>query len=295
MNTVGGGYYADRARDEESWRLGEVLSVKRSPSTATLPLTGKVALVTGSSRHTGPVIATTLARAGAKTAIHYHMSRNQAEALVQELSAEGLETRAFGADGQRPDELRRMADEIIGHYGGVDILVNNLGPYDDTPFLRLPEVRWDWVLNTNLKAPYVLVQELAPGMIDRRWGRVINISAASAFIRSHSVYGLAKAALIHLTEALAVELAPYVTVNAIAPGQIEESELIDQLDPNYKRVLREESPLKRLVSRQEVADVIVLLSSDTFSAVTGVTFRMDAGWTLPKWDYNIGAVDYREA
>jgi NAD(P)-dependent dehydrogenase (short-subunit alcohol dehydrogenase family) len=98
-------------------------------------------------------------------------------------------------------------------------------------------------------------------------------------------------ALIYLTEALAVELAPHVTVNAIAPGQIEDSELIDQIDPNYKRILREESPLKRLVTRQQIADMIVLLCSDTFAAVTGATLRMDAGWTLPTWEYHVGAVE----
>jgi NAD(P)-dependent dehydrogenase (short-subunit alcohol dehydrogenase family) len=261
----------------------------------TQPLTGKVALVTASSRYTGAVIAATLARAGAKAAIHYHGSKERAEALVGGLRAEGLEASAFGADGQRPDELRRMADEIVQRYGGVDILVNNLGPYADTPFLKLPEAQWDWVLNTNLKAVYVLIQQLAPGMIERRWGRVVNISAASAFIRSHSIYGLAKAALIHLTEALAVELAPHVTVNAIAPGQIEDSELIDEIDPNYKRILREESPLKRLVTRQQIADMIVLLCGEPFAAMTGDTLRLDAGWTVPTWQYNIGAVEWKEA
>lgn len=261
----------------------------------TQPLSGKVALVTASSRYTGSVIAATLARAGARTAVHYYRSRDQAEALVQQLRDEGLEASAFGADGRKPEELRRMADQIIERYGGVDILVNNLGPYADTPFLELPEEQWDWILDTNLKAPYILVQKLAPGMIERGWGRVINISAASAFIRSHSVYGLAKAALIHLTEALAVELAPHVTVNAIAPGQIEDSELIDEIDPNYKRILREESPLKRLVTRQQIADFIVLLCAHpAFAAVTGQTFRMDAGWTIPTWEYHVGAVEWEE-
>jgi NAD(P)-dependent dehydrogenase (short-subunit alcohol dehydrogenase family) len=260
----------------------------------TQPLTGKVALITASSRYTGSVIAATLARAGAKTAIHYHRSQDEAEALAQKLRAEGLEARTFGADGRQPDELRRLASEIIQRYGGVDILVNNLGPYADTPFLKLPEAQWDWILDTTLKAAYVLVQKLAAGMIERGWGRVINISAASAFIRSHSIHGLAKAALIHLTETLAVELAPYVTVNAIAPGQIEDSELIDQIDPNYKRILREESPLKRLVTRQEIADMIVLLCVGPFACVTGQTLRMDAGWTLPTWEYRVGAVEWKE-
>jgi NAD(P)-dependent dehydrogenase (short-subunit alcohol dehydrogenase family) len=176
---------------------------------------------------------------------------------------------------------------------GVDVLVNNLGPYCDTPFLKLPEAQWDWILNTNLKAAYVLAQEFAPGMIERGWGRIVNISAASAFIRSHSVYGLAKAALIHLTESLAVELAPQVTVNAIAPGQIEDSELVDELDPNYKRILRDESPLKRLVTRQQIADLVLALCGETFATTTGHTFRPDSGWTIPTWQYTIGAVEYK--
>jgi NAD(P)-dependent dehydrogenase (short-subunit alcohol dehydrogenase family) len=258
------------------------------------PLTGKVALVTASSRYTGAAIAAALARAGAQMAIHYHASPDKAEALVQQLRSEGLEASAFSADGRQPDELRRMADDITQRYGGVDILVNNLGPYADTPFLKLAEAQWDWILDTNLKAAYVLVQKLAPAMIERGWGRVINISAASAFIRSHSIYGLAKSALIVLTEALAVELAPYVTVNAIAPGQIEDSELIDEIDPNYKRILREESPLKRLVTRREIADMIVLLCVGPFAGVTGQTIRMDAGWTVPTWEYHVGAVEWKE-
>jgi NAD(P)-dependent dehydrogenase (short-subunit alcohol dehydrogenase family) len=257
----------------------------------TKPLDGRVALVTASSRYTGSVIAATLAHAGACTAIHYHRSRKEAEALVRELRTEGLEAGAFGADGRRSADLRHLAGEVTDRYGGVDILVNNLGPYADTPFLELPEDQWDWILDTTLKAPYVLVQELAPGMMERGWGRIINIAAASAFIRSHSIHGLAKAALIHLTEALAVELAPHVTVNAIAPGQIEDSELIDEIDPDYKRVLRDESPLGRLVTRQEIADVIVQLCAGPFASLTGQTLRLDAGWTIPTWAYRIGAVE----
>jgi NAD(P)-dependent dehydrogenase (short-subunit alcohol dehydrogenase family) len=259
----------------------------------TTNLDGKVALVTASSRYTGAFMAAALARAGARTAIHYHDSKDKAEVLVAQLRAEGSKAVAHGADGENPAELRRMAAELRQQWGGVDVLVNNLGPYCDTPFLKLPEAQWDWIMNTNLKAPYVLAQEFAPGMIERGWGRIVNISAASAFIRSHSVYGLAKAALLHLTEALAVELAPHVTVNAIAPGQIEDSELVDELDPNYKRILREESPLKRLVTRQQIADLVLAMCGETFATTTGHTFRLDAGWTIPTWQYTIGAVEYK--
>ncbi|MBK8021168.1 MAG: SDR family oxidoreductase [Chloroflexi bacterium] len=257
------------------------------------PIAGKVALVTASSRYTGAHIAAALARAGAKTAIHYHGSKDTAEAVAERLRAEGCEVATFGADGGSAADLRRMAGEIRERWGGVDVLVNNLGPYVDTPFLKLPEAQWDWAIDTNLKAVYVLAQELAPGMLERGWGRIISISAASAFIRSHSVYGLAKAAVIHLTEALAVELAPHVTVNAIAPGQIEDSELVDEIDPNYKRILREEAPLKKLVTRDQIAGLVLALCGETFATTTGHTFRMDAGWTIPTWQYQIGAVEYK--
>jgi NAD(P)-dependent dehydrogenase (short-subunit alcohol dehydrogenase family) len=258
------------------------------------PIAGKVALVTASSRFTGAHIAAALARAGAKTAVHYNGSKDEADKLVAQLRADGCDAAAFRADGGIAADLRQMADAITARWGGVDILVNNLGPYADTPFLQLPEAQWDWIMNTNLKAVYVLAGALAPGMIARGWGRIINISAASAFIRSHSVFGLAKAAVIHLTEALAVELAPSVTVNAIAPGQIEDSELVNEIDPNYKRILRDESPLKQLVTRQQIAGLVLALCGETFATTTGHTFRMDAGWTIPTWQYQIGAVEYKE-
>lgn len=106
----------------------------------------KVALVIVSSRYIRAVIAATLARTGVKTAVHYHTSRDKAEAPVAKLRAEGLEASAFGADGRQPGELRCMAEEVIQHCGGVDILVNNLGPYCDTPFLKLPEAKAEMIL-----------------------------------------------------------------------------------------------------------------------------------------------------
>ena len=261
---------------------------------STQPLIGRSALVTASSRYTGAFIARAMARAGARIAIHYFGSKDKAEALAAQLTDEGCEVATFGADGRNAADLRRMAAEIKQQWGGVDILVNNLGPYSDVPFLELPEEQWDWIMNTNLKAPYVLAQEFGPGMIERGWGRVINISAASAFSYTHSIYGLSKAALLHLTAVLAGELAPHVTVNALAPGQIEDSELIDTIDPNYKRTLREQSPLKKLVTRQQIADVILALCGDMFETTTGQTIRMDAGWSIRSTSYDVGAVEFEE-
>jgi NAD(P)-dependent dehydrogenase (short-subunit alcohol dehydrogenase family) len=119
-------------------------------------------------------------------------------------------------------------------------------------------------------------------MRQRGWGRVILMSAGSAFIRAHSIYGLAKASVIHLTEALAVELGPEITVNAMAPGQIMESAAImDGFEPGFSEKAAAAAPLKRLVTRLEVAEMMGLIcASPAMRTVTGHTFVMDGGWRL---------------
>jgi NAD(P)-dependent dehydrogenase (short-subunit alcohol dehydrogenase family) len=115
------------------------------------------------------------------------------------------------------------------------------------------------------------------------WGRVINLSAVSAAVRNRSIYGLAKAALEILTEELALELAPQVTVNAIAPGQIRESlEDMAGYNPEWARTVTEKTPLGRLVTRQEVADMVTLLCTPAFDMITGATIHMDGGLRLPQ-------------
>jgi NAD(P)-dependent dehydrogenase (short-subunit alcohol dehydrogenase family) len=244
-------------------------------------LSGKVALVTGSSRNLGGDIAVALAGYGAQVAIHYNRSEEQARNVARRVAEKSGIAEVFQADVSSAQEVHRLAAHVLDRFGQVDILVNNVGPYSDIPFLKLPAEVWESVLNSGVKAAYVLAQVLAPGMKERGWGRIVNISAASAFVRVHSVYGLAKAALIHLTESLAVELAPEISVNAIAPGQIEESEEIDQLDPTYKARLREATPMRRLVTRSEIATTICLLCSGLMPSMTGQTLVLDGGWSLP--------------
>lgn len=243
--------------------------------------TGKVALVTGSSRNLGAAIAQTLARYGAQVAIHYVRGEEAAASTVQAIRDAGGDAHAFQADASVGTDVQRLAAEVLDHFGRVDILVNNVGPYADMPFAEMPEATWDRVMNSNIKAAYLLSGAVAPGMRERGWGRIVNLSAGSAFIRSHSVYGLAKAAMIHLTESLSVELAPEIQVNAISPGQIAESEEVDLIDPTYKQRLADATPLKRLVTRDEVARAVCLLSSDLFPTLTGHTLILDGGWSLP--------------
>lgn len=242
---------------------------------------GKVALVTGSSRNLGAAIAHRLSAQGATLAIHYHRDEEEARRVVEAVAEGGGHAEAFRADATDGAQVRALGQAVLARFGRIDILVNGVGPYADPPFTELTEADWDRVMDANLKAAYLLAQAAAPGMHEHGWGRIVNVSAGSAFIRVHSVYGLAKAGVRHLTEALAVELAPEVTVNAIAPGQIEDTPLIDVIAPGYKDALRAATPLRRLVTWDELSQLVVLLCSAPFDAMTGQTIAMDGGWAIP--------------
>lgn len=248
-------------------------------------LPGKVALVTGASRNLGPVIVTQLAHAGAAVALNCHPSdREEAARVARDLLGDGCQAQLFPADVSQPSEVHQMGEDILRELGGLDILVHCAGPWCVTPFVDLPEGDWDRIMDTNLKGAYLCSQIAVPSMRGRGWGRVIVISAGDAFIRTGSVYGLAKAGLIHFVESLAVQVAPEVTVNAIAPGQINESaEIISEIDPTYVERTVGYTPLGRLVTRKEVAQMVLLIcSSPTMSFITGHTFAMDGGWSLHK-------------
>jgi len=136
----------------------------------------------------------------------------------------------------------------------------------------------------NLKAAYLMAQAAAPGMKAAGWGRMINMAAGSAFIRNHGVYGLAKSAVILLTEALALELGPQITVNAVAPGQIAESGPdISAIDPTFVDRAIRHTPAGRLVTRQEVANLIAWLCSPAADLITGHTIPIDGGWRFNRF------------
>jgi NAD(P)-dependent dehydrogenase (short-subunit alcohol dehydrogenase family) len=174
-------------------------------STGDSAIQGKVALVTGSSSGAGVEIAREFGRLGAHVAVHCRSNLAAAEQVAAEIRRKGHSATAFRADLGIAAETRLLAAEVTRQLGTISILVNNAGPFAGTPFLELKEHEWDAVLAANLKAPFLLVQEMAAGMMQQGWGRVINIGATSALVRSHSVYGLAKAALVHLTECLALK------------------------------------------------------------------------------------------
>lgn len=247
-------------------------------------LGGHRALVTGASRNLGAEIATRLATAGAAVAVNYRVSRDEADAVVAllpEVGGGGGHC-AVGGDVADPADAARVVAESEQRLGGsVDILVNNVGPFASTPFVDLAAGDFDRVWNANVRATYLVTRAVALGMQKQTWGRVVNLAAVSAFVRNRSVYSLANAAIITLTEELAVELAPEVNVNAVAPGQIHESleELRDHV-PDWADLVIKATPKGRLVTRREIADIVVLLCSPLFDAVTGVTVPVDGGLRL---------------
>jgi NAD(P)-dependent dehydrogenase (short-subunit alcohol dehydrogenase family) len=242
-------------------------------------LKSKVALVTGASSGAGVDIARELARLGARVAVHYRQSRAGADDVVDAIRAAGGEAATFQADLAVSDDVRRLVAEVDGRLGPVSVLVNNAGPFADTAFRTLTERDWDYVMNTNLKSAFLTSQLVLAGMETLGWGRIVNLGATSAFVRSHSVYGLAKAALLHMTESMAVDFAPHVTVNAVVPSQIA-SARTDKM-PAYKAAAIAATPLKRLVTQPEIARMVALVCSPAFDFVTGRAIILDGGRSIP--------------
>lgn len=248
-------------------------------------LKGRVALVTGAFRNLGAVTAETLASYGANVIINdldLPGLGADRDALLKRIRAQGVEAAAITADLSKSGEVERLCREALKLFGHVDVLVNNAGPFNMEPYTQLSEPKWDLIMDVNLKAVYMTARELAPEMKKNGWGRIVNMCAGSAFIRNHNVYTLAKAGVQILTESLAVELGPEITVNAVAPGQIFESlPAIHEFDPTFGERYTARTPAKRLVTRAEIANIIALLCTPPFDMMTGMTLRMDGGAEIP--------------
>lgn len=246
-------------------------------------LAGKAALVTAGSRNLGSAVAVALAERGARVAVNYHSSQGEAEALLDRMPGSGHA--AVRGDAGSPDGVRAIVTEAREALGSpIQVLINNYGPFSMTPFAEMPEDEWDRIWDANVKVAYVAVRSVVPGMREAGWGRIVNLSAGSAYLRNHSIYTLSKESLLTLTEALAVELGPEINVYAVAPGQIAESaEDIAEFDPSFVERSIAATPIGRLVTRPEVAAIIAELCGPLFDAVTGVTIPVDGGWRLPRF------------
>lgn len=246
-------------------------------------LRGKVALVTGGNRGIGKAIATGFAEAGAAVAVVGRDEDKSAE-TVEELRAIGATAIAIKADVVERSELEAMVDTATEALGPIDVLVNNAGIGFHANALTLTDSDWRRAFDTNLDAVWMASQIVGRQMTARRTGSIINIGSISGFIINrpqwHSPYGITKAAVHHLTKSLAAEWASKgVRVNAIAPGYVK-TEIASTEYEDYRHYWRDEVPMQRYATPEEIAPTALLLASDAGSFITGSVFVIDGGYTL---------------
>ncbi len=242
-------------------------------------LDGKVAIVTGAGRGIGAAAAAALAEAGADVVIGARSVDQLAETGAA-IEAHGQRAAIIDGDLSSRDGLRRLVDTAQDEFGGVDIVVNNLGGARPGAFLETSEKAFAGALTFNVTSAFNLTQLAVPSMVERGAGSVVNIaSTAGQFaIRGMSAYGTAKAALIHLTLELAQDLAPKIRVNAVAPGAIATSALESVLaDETLEQAMAAGTPMRRIGDPEEVALAVLYLASPAAAYTTGQVLAVSGG------------------
>lgn len=238
-----------------------------------------VALITGSAKRIGAAIARALHAAGYDLALHYRHSQAAAQALADELEAARTgSTRLLRADLAEFDRLPELIAHTVGHYGRLDALVNNASDFHPTPVGSTTPAQWDALFASNARAPYFLAQAAAPHLAATQ-GAIVNLIDiyAERPLPQHSVYCMAKAALLMATKSLALELGPAVRVNAVAPGAILWPE--DDSNTAAQQAMLARTPLARTGTPEEVADAARWLLQDA-RYCTGQVIRVDGGRML---------------
>ena len=241
-------------------------------------LTDKSVLITGAANRLGAQMARTLHQNGANLIIHYRSSAAAAQALVQDLNRERTASAlAMAADLADDDELVVLAEAASGAFGRLDILINNASSFFPTRFGDISRAAWDDLVASNYRAPLFLAQACYPALRKAR-GNIINLVDiyASRPLDQHSVYCSAKAANLMLVKSLALELAPEVRVNGIAPGAILWPESGDS--KNYQQAVLESVPLRRMGDPRDIADTALFLATSDY--ITGEIIRVDGGRML---------------
>ncbi len=243
-------------------------------------LEGKSALITGAANRLGAQIARTLHQNGANLIIHYRESADNAEALKQQLNDLRAESAScLQADLNDLDAINNLAHDAAQLYHGLDFLINNASSFYPTAIGKIIEKDWDDLVGSNFKAPLFLSQACYPYLREAS-GVIINMLDiyASSPLKNHSLYCSAKAANQMLVKSLALEMAPEVRVNGIAPGAILWPEHSNAVQPEYQKKLLEKIPLQRTGSPESIAQTVMFLLSNDY--VTGEVIKVDGGLLL---------------
>jgi 3-oxoacyl-[acyl-carrier protein] reductase len=244
-------------------------------------LTGRVAVVTGSSQGIGRACALELAKRGASVAL---LARNQQklEEVAAEISAMGGKARVTPADIGDEEQIKAAFKAVIAELGKIDILVNNAGVTRDQLVMRMKRADWDAVLNTNLTSAYLCIQQVISPMLKQRWGRIVNVTSVFGQMgqAGQANYASSKAGLIGLTMAIAREVGSRnITCNAVAPGFIDTamtSVLPDELKQSALKMI----PLGRVGTPEEVAQCVAFLASEESSYITGHVLNVNGGMLM---------------
>lgn len=250
-------------------------------------LQGRVALVTGASRGIGEAVAIRLAEEGAHVAINFTSERSRvlAEQVKAQVEAFGVKGMVVQADVGSKEQVEAMFRQVQEQLGDVEILVNNAGIAPFESFLKVSEETWDRTYNTNVKSIFLCSQLAAKTMIEKRYGKIINVlSTASLVVTSPVIphYQSSKAAANMLTKGMAIELGKYgINVNAVGPSTVDTDMCTDYLaDPSIREKEIQANPMKRLGTARQIGDAVVFLASEEAMQVNGHLLMVDGGLTV---------------
>jgi len=249
-----------------------------------MDLKNKVAIITGARRGMGRTHALVLAKAGAKVVVS-DISQEDCQKVVEEIEKAGGEALAIQCDVSKKIEVDELVQKAVEKFGKIDILVNNAGICEFKPFLELTEEDWDKTLDINLKGYFLCSQAVAQEMAKQKSGVIVNIASVAMGqvgigFPNIAHYCASKGGIMGMTEALAVELAPYnIRVNAVCPGMIE-TPMIDTIkqDATTMEAMIAKLPMHRVGKPEEVSNLVLFLASDESSYMTGSAVVIDGGW-----------------
>lgn len=247
-------------------------------------LDGRVILVTGSSRGIGAEVAAKAAAEGARVAVHYHHAADRAAATLDRVRQAGADAEMFGADLADGAQAEGLVAQVIERFGRIDGLVNNAGLTHVGPFLAIHPSDWDAVIRTDLTAAFHTCRAALPSMVEQGSGGIVNIASrlGQVGVTQTAAYSAAKAGLIGLTRALAMEFALRgIRINAVAPGMTLTEMTTDLADSDEGRQRLKTMPLGRFGRADEVADAVIFLLSDASSLFLGQTLNPNAGGYMP--------------
>lgn len=242
-------------------------------------LSGKIALVTGSSRGIGRAIVERLSREGAAVAVNYVSNSDKADEVVAAITSDGGTAVAIQADVSGIEGVRRLFEQTLEHFGRLDILVNNAGIRITRTVADTPEDEFDRLFAINVKGPFFTCQQAARRISDG--GRIINISSAVTrmMLPGYAIYAASKAAVDQLTRVLAKEIGErQVTVNAVCPGPVDTELLREGKTEEQLQVMAQMAAFNRLGKVEDIADVVAFLAGDDARWITGQTIHVNGGY-----------------